>query len=125
MIWCYRNSHRGQCRGQRLYTINGQIIRIVGDHNHELIHSAHKVIKALTKMNSAAKQTVNTTYDIVTDDVVKLSDHDITSLPSIQNLKRTIRRIRQKYQNLLSLPIARDSSIIDQRLINTFRHRIF
>ena len=76
-------------------------------------------------MNTAAKQTVRTTHDIIADGVAKLSDHGITSLPSLQNLKRTVQRIRQKHQNPFSLPTARDSLAIDPLFIKTNRNRTF
>ena len=103
VIWCRRNSRRG-----RLHTMSGQVIKVVGEHNYEPIHSVREVIEARTKMNTAAKQTVRTIHDIVTDGVANLSDDGITSLPSLQNLKRTFLRIRQKHQNPFSLPTARD-----------------
>ena len=120
VIWCCRNSGRG-----RLHTMNGQVIKAVGEHNHEPIHSVREVIEARTKMNTAAKQTVRTTHDIVADGVAKLSDHGITSLPGLQNLKRTVQRIRQKHQNPFSLPTARDSLVIDPLFIKTNRSRTF
>jgi len=39
--------------------MNGQVIQLVGDHNHEPIHSADEIIEARTEMNCAAKQTIN------------------------------------------------------------------
>ena len=108
MIWC--------CRNARLHTINEQVIRVAGDHNHEPIHSASEVIEAHTKMNTAAKQTVSTTHDIVASGVVKLSDRSITSIPPLQDLKRIVQRIRQKHQNPCSLPTAHESFIIDPLL---------
>ena len=120
VIWCCRNSRRG-----RLHTMNGQVIKVVGEHNYEPIHSVREVIEALTKMNTAAKQTVRTTHDIVADDIAKLSDHGITSLPRLQNLKRTVQRIRQKHPNPFSLPTARDSLVIDPLFIKTNHNRTF
>ena len=117
VIWCCRNSRRG-----RLHTMSGQVIKVVGEHSHGPIHSVREVIEARTKMNTTAKQTVRTTHDIVADGVAKLSDHGITSLPSLQNLKRTVQRIRQ---NPFSLPAARDSLVIDPLFIKTNRNRTF
>jgi hypothetical protein len=39
--------------------MNGQVIRLVGDHNHEPIDSAGAIIEARTTMSYAAKQTIN------------------------------------------------------------------
>ncbi|CAF1314959.1 unnamed protein product, partial [Didymodactylos carnosus] len=72
-----------------------------------------------------AKQTVNTTHDIVASGVSKLSDYAITSLPNLQNLKRTVQRIRQKHQNPLPLPTNRDSIIIDAIFTKTNRDQTF
>lgn len=124
VIWCCRNYRHGQCRG-RLHTINGQVTQLVGDHNHEPIHSAGEVIEARTQTAHAAKQTVNTTHDIVATGVSQLSDHAITSLPNLQNLKRTVQRIRQKHQNPLPLPTKRDSLVIDPIFTKTNRDRTF
>ncbi|CAF1389952.1 unnamed protein product [Rotaria sordida] len=124
IIWCCRNYRHGQCRG-RLHTMNGQVIQTVGDHNHEPVHSAGQVIAARIKMNNTAKQTGHTTHDIVADGVSKLSDHAITSLPNLQNLKRTVQRIRQKHQNSLPLPTDRNSLVINPLFIRTARNRTF
>ncbi|CAF4649316.1 unnamed protein product, partial [Rotaria magnacalcarata] len=48
-----------------------------------------------------------------TDAVSKLSDNAISSLPNLRNLKRNVRKIRQRSQNPLSLPTTRDSIVID------------
>jgi len=124
IIWCCRNYRHGQCRG-RLHTINGQVIQLVGTHNHEPIHSLGEVAEARTQMVHLAKKTINTTHDIVATGVSKLSDHGIASLPNLQNLKRTVQRIRQKHQNPLPLPTNRDSFVIDPLYIKTNRDRTF
>ena len=41
--------------------MNGQVIQLIGDHNHKPVHSADEVAEARTKMVNAAKQTINTT----------------------------------------------------------------
>ncbi|CAF4471086.1 unnamed protein product, partial [Didymodactylos carnosus] len=87
--------------------------------------SAGEVIKARTKMSDASKQTGRTTHDIVADGVSKLSDHAISSLPNLQNLKRTVQRIRQRNQNPLPLPTSRDTIVIDPQYTKTARKRTF
>lgn len=98
MIWCCRIYRHGQCRG-RLHTVIGQVMQLVGEHNHEPVHSAGEVVEARTKMAHAAKQTINTTHGIVSDSISSLSDHAIASLPTLKTVKRTIQRLRQKHQN--------------------------
>ena len=103
MIWCCRNYCHNKCRG-RLHIVNDQVAQTVGEHNHEPMHLAGKVIGACTKVNDATKQTSHITHDIVADCVSKLSDHTIATLSNLQNSKRTVQRILQRHQNLLSLP---------------------
>ncbi|CAF1103796.1 unnamed protein product [Rotaria sp. Silwood1] len=124
VIWCCRNYRHNNCRG-RLHTINDQVVQTVGEHNHEPNHSSGEIIEARTKMTYAAKQTVNTTHDIVADGVSKLSDHAVASLPNLKNIKRTVRRIRQKHQNPFPLPTNRDSLVIDPLFMKTNRNRTF
>ncbi|CAF3046448.1 unnamed protein product, partial [Rotaria sp. Silwood2] len=76
-------------------------------------------------MSDAAKQSSLTTHTIVADAVSKLSDNAISSLPNLLNLKRNVRRIRQRSENPLSLPTTRDSIVIDPQYIITARNRIF
>ncbi|CAF2870226.1 unnamed protein product [Rotaria sp. Silwood2] len=124
VIWCCRNYRHKQCRG-RLHTINDLVVQTVGEHNHEPIHSAGEAIAARTKMNDAAKQTGHTTHDIVADGVSTLSNHAIATLPNLQNIKRTVQRVRQRHQNPLSLPTNRDSLVIDSQYLKTARNRTF
>ncbi|CAF3392651.1 unnamed protein product [Rotaria socialis] len=124
VIWCCRNYRHGQCRG-RLHTINNQVIQIIGDHNHEPSSSDGQVAAARTRMSDSAKQSCLTTHTIVADAVSKLSDNAISSLPNLQNLKRNVRKIRQRSQNPLSLPTTRDSIVIDPQYTITARDRTF
>ncbi len=89
VIWCCHNYRHDQCRG-RLHTINGQVVKTVGDHNHEPSNSSAEVIVARTTMSNAAKQKSDTTHNIVADGISKLSDHAISSLPDLRNIKRTV-----------------------------------
>ncbi|CAF2112463.1 unnamed protein product [Rotaria magnacalcarata] len=66
-----------------------------------------------------------TTHTIVSDAVSKLSDNAISSLPNLRNLKRNVRKIRQRSQNPLSLPTTRDSIVIDPQYTRTARNRTF
>ncbi|CAF4900803.1 unnamed protein product [Rotaria sp. Silwood1] len=124
IIRCCHNYRHGQCRG-RLHTMNDQVIQTQGDHNHQSIHSARALIEVRTKMNNAAKQTTNTTNDIVADSIFKLSDHAVASLPNLQNLKRTVQQICQKHQNSLPLPANCNSLVIDPLFTKTNRNRTF
>ncbi|CAF3498212.1 unnamed protein product, partial [Rotaria sp. Silwood2] len=125
VIWCCRNYRHGQCRG-RLHTINNQVIQIIGNHNHEPNSSTGQVAAARTQMSDAAKQSSLTTHTIVADAVSKLSDNTISSLPNLlKNLKRNVRRIRQRSQNPLSLSTTRDSIVIDLQFTITARNRTF
>ncbi|CAF5112390.1 unnamed protein product, partial [Rotaria sp. Silwood1] len=124
IIRCCHNYRHGQCRG-RLHTMNDQVIQTLGDHNHQSIHSARALIEVRTKMNNAAKQTTNTTNDIVADSIFKLSDHAVASLPNLQNLKRTVQQICQKHQNSLPLPANCNSLVIDPLFTKTNRNRTF
>ncbi|CAF1296683.1 unnamed protein product [Adineta steineri] len=124
IIWCCRNYRHRQCRG-RIHTINGQVTELVGNHNHEPVHSAGEVAEARTQMVHAAKQTINTTHNIVANGVSNLSDRAIASLPNLQNLKRTVQRNRQMHQNPLPLPANRNSFIIDPIFTITNRDRTF
>ncbi|CAF1260079.1 unnamed protein product [Rotaria sordida] len=124
IIWCCRNYRHNQCRG-RLHTIDDQVVLTVGEHNHEPSHLPGEVIASRTKMNDAAKQTGQSTHDIVADCVSRLSDHAISTLPNLQHVKRTVQRIRRRHQNPLSLPVNRDSLVIDTQYIKTARGRTF
>ena len=124
VIWCCRNYRHNQCRG-RLHTINDKVVQTVGEHNHEPIHSAGEIIAARTKMNNIVKQTGHTPHDVVADCVSKLSDQAIATLPNLQNIKRTVQRIRQRHQNPLTLPTDRDSLVIDAQYLKTARNRTF
>ncbi|CAM4741232.1 unnamed protein product [Rotaria magnacalcarata] len=76
-------------------------------------------------MSDAAKQSSLTIHTIVADAVSKISDNAISSLPNLQNLKRNVRKIRQRSQNPLSLPTTRDSIVIDLQYTITARNRTF
>ncbi|CAF5222081.1 unnamed protein product [Rotaria magnacalcarata] len=50
-------------------------------------------------------------YSNNADVVSKLSDNAVSSLPNLRNLKRNVRKIRQRSQNPLSLPTTRDEQL--------------
>ncbi|CAF1392405.1 unnamed protein product [Didymodactylos carnosus] len=54
-----------------------------------------------TQMSQEAKTSNKVTHDIVADGVSHLSDQAVASLPDLRNLKKTIRRIRQKLKILI------------------------
>ena len=76
-------------------------------------------------MNNAAKTTARSTHDIVADGLSTLSNHAISSLPNLQNLERTVQRIRQRHQNPLALPVDRTSLVIPPQYMKTNRNRAF
>ncbi|CAF1389614.1 unnamed protein product [Didymodactylos carnosus] len=72
-------------------------------------------------MQHAASTTDKSTHDIVASGVAQLSTQAISSLPDLRNLKRTVRRIRQREQNPLAIPTSRDTIIIDPEYTKTMR----
>ncbi|CAF1199454.1 unnamed protein product, partial [Rotaria sp. Silwood1] len=76
-------------------------------------------------MSQDAKTSSKATHDIIADGVSHLSNQAVASLPDLQNLKKTTRRIRQKAQNKYALPASRDTIIIPHDMTKTVANRTF
>ncbi|CAF1607515.1 unnamed protein product, partial [Didymodactylos carnosus] len=73
----------------------------------------------------AASTTDKTTHNIVASGVAQSSTQAISSLLDLRNLKRTVRRTRQRQQNPLAIPTTRDTIIIDPEHTKTMRQHTF
>ncbi|CAF0907509.1 unnamed protein product [Adineta steineri] len=124
IIWCCNRKRHGQCRG-RLHTLGNQVTSKNDTHNHEPNANAIKIMDARAKLSEASKSSNRSTHDIIAGCVGSLSGQAIASLPDLNNLKRTVRLIRQKAQNSIPLPLSLETLSIPSNLTTTTSNKTF
>ena len=123
-IWCCNRKRHDQCKA-RLHTINNRVVHTIGTHNHKPNASAVEVMQTRAEMNQQSKSSNRSTHDIIATDVASLSAQAVASLPELNNLKRTIRCIRQKAQNSIALPSSVKTLSIPSHLTTTLSNKLF
>jgi hypothetical protein len=123
-IWCCSRKRHGQCKG-RLHTINDQIVHKIDVHNHEPDANAMEVLDVRAKIAEESKSSNRSTHDILATAAGSISGQAIGSLPELQHLKRTIRRIRQKVQSSIPLPSSLKTLTIPSNLTKTTSNKTF
>lgn len=83
-----------KCRA-RLHTVNENIVKFLGDHNHAADVAGVKARQVVNSVKQQAANTQESCQQLVSTAVVGVSSAVAARLPSKNTMKRTIRRIRQ------------------------------
>ncbi|RWS20639.1 uncharacterized protein B4U80_09577, partial [Leptotrombidium deliense] len=116
--WKCVDFNKYKCKG-RLQTRNGEIINIIGNHNHEKRHSDIAAKNVLAAMKDKASTSTDTPQHIIGEISENLGLSVSCKLPKIKLLKRTIQRTRKQVNGSPANPNSLQELVIPDRYTKT------
>ena len=109
----------------RAKTVNNEVINLSGEHNHSgnMAHVEASAIMANIREDS--KNNIQTPTDIVYNGISNINGAISTSLPSYNNMKRTVERIKKSISGIPSLPSSLMTLILPPEYLLTDRGENF
>jgi len=104
-IWRCTEYRKAKCRS-RCHTIGSNFEKLPTEHNHVPDTAAVEARKAVTCVKERAASTTEATHQIVSSSSANVTAAVATQLPSVANLKQTIRRIRRQEHAPLPTPVS-------------------
>lgn len=95
--WLCNNYYRTDNCKARIHTnkINGEIIKVIGDHNHAANANNVGVKRCMADLKEKAETTNDSTQLVIANCSATITNAVKPHLPSVPSMKRSVRRVRQ------------------------------
>lgn len=121
-IQFWRCERKDDCRA-RIHVLNGNILKVIGNHSHESSAARVESCKVITQIKRRATTTVEGTAQIVNECVQTLSQAAQATLPNHDALKKVIRRKRNEIIVVPPYPLSLEQLVIPDQYKNYFNER--
>ncbi|XP_050503655.1 uncharacterized protein LOC126882715 [Diabrotica virgifera virgifera] len=109
VYWKCDMSRKYKCRA-RVITVDGQVFSSNNDHNHNADAARLEATKVMQRIREDAENTRDSPQYILSQASTNLGEAVAAKLPCVGNIKRTIRKVREKKK--LHQPIQAEERIL-------------
>jgi hypothetical protein len=99
--------------------LGNQIVGRLHEHTHGPDPARREVLRAVQQMKTRAEETEETPQQIITQSVSTITRDAAAKLPTVHHLRRDIRRVRQRANNPIPVPLTAEELVIPDQYKST------
>ena len=115
---CEKRRYSTACKA-KVKVFGNQVVGRLHEHTHGPDPTRSEVIRAVQEMKTRAEDTEETPQQIITQSVSTISRDAAARLPTVHHLRRDIRRVRQRANNPIPVPLAAEDLVISDQCKTT------